>query len=60
MRASDSLRLGGVPLGLCNKVKLIKPVKEGAPVCWGDIEYDSTNYAIRVRKEMEAMYAHTI
>lgn len=56
MRASDSLRLRGVPLGLCNKVKLIKPVKEGSPVCWSDIEYDSKNYAIQVRKEMEELY----
>lgn len=57
MRASDSLKLGGVPLGLCNNVKLKKAVKVGFPVCWDDIEYDSSNYAIKIRKEMEVLYA---
>jgi predicted homoserine dehydrogenase-like protein len=56
MRASDSLRLGGVPLGLCNNVTLKRDVKEGQPVCWDDIDYDSSNYAIKIRKEMEAQF----
>ena len=57
MTAKDSLAAGGVPLGLCNNVKLIRPVKEGSPICWDDVEYDATSQAVRIRKEMEEMFS---
>lgn len=56
MRAKDSLDIGGVPLGLCNNVKLINPVKAGQAVCWKDIEIDESILAYKIRKEMEEMY----
>ncbi len=43
-----------VPLGLAHKVKVIRPVKDGAPVTYDDVEIDSTTAAFRLRKEMEA------
>lgn len=56
LQAADSLKIGGVPLGLCGNVKLIKPVKAGSPVCWSDIEYTDRE-SIRVRREMERAFA---
>ena len=55
--AADSLRLGGLPIGLAHKVKLMRPVARGAAVSWGDVEIDATSEAVRVRREMEAAFS---
>jgi predicted homoserine dehydrogenase-like protein len=51
--ASESLRLGGLPLGLAHKVKLRQAVKAGEAVRWQDVEIDDAP-AVRFRREMEA------
>ena len=56
MPAKDSLAIGAFPLGLAHKVKVVKPVKLGAPLRWDDVEVDSTLEAVRIRREMEAMF----
>jgi predicted homoserine dehydrogenase-like protein len=56
MPASDSLRLGGLPIGLAHHVRLRNPVKAGAPVRWADVGIDETSEAVRVRREMEAAF----
>jgi predicted homoserine dehydrogenase-like protein len=55
--AAESLRLGGLPLGLAHKVKLRRSVAAGQPVCWDDVEVDATQLAVRVRREMERTMA---
>jgi predicted homoserine dehydrogenase-like protein len=57
MPAADSLRLGGLPLGLAHEVKLRKPVTAGAPVTWDDVEIDADDEAVRFRREMEQVFA---
>jgi predicted homoserine dehydrogenase-like protein len=57
MPAEDSLRIGGLPLGLAHQVKLIRPVAAGQPVRWSDVAVDGSLTAVRVRREMEAMFA---
>jgi predicted homoserine dehydrogenase-like protein len=57
MPAGDSLALGGLPIGLAHGVKLKAPVAAGAPVRWRDVEIDTGNEAVRLRREMEAMFA---
>ena len=57
MPAADSLRLGGVPIGLASKVPLIRDVACGQPVTWGDIRVDETDAAYRYRRAMEAAFA---
>ncbi len=52
--AVDSVSGGYLPLGLAHKVKLIRPVKDGQPVTYADVEMDTTSAAFRLRKEMEA------
>ncbi len=51
--AAESLRLGGLPLGLAHKVKLKNPVAAGQPVRWQDVEIDESALAVRIRREME-------
>ena len=57
MPATDSLRLGGLPLGLSHNVRLKRPIASGSPVRWEDVEYDSTSEAVRFRREMERVFA---
>lgn len=57
MPAADSLKLGGLPLGLAHKVKLLRAVKAGQPVKWADVDADETQDAVRFRREMEKTFA---
>jgi predicted homoserine dehydrogenase-like protein len=52
-QAKDSVSGGYLPLGLAHKVKLIRPVKDGQPVTYDDVEMDMTSAAYLLRKEME-------
>jgi len=54
MQAADSLRLGGLPLGLAHHVRLHRPVAAGEVVRWGDVEIDESLPAVAFRREMEA------
>jgi len=56
MPATDSLRLGGLPIGLAHHVKLRRAVKAGASLTWNDVAMDETNDAVRIRREMEAQF----
>jgi predicted homoserine dehydrogenase-like protein len=56
MPASDSLRLGGLPIGLAHHVKLRRAVKAGTCLTWSDVIADETGEAIRIRREMEGMF----
>jgi len=56
MTAADSLRVGGLPIGLANRVPLIRDVKAGDPVTWQDVRIDETDDAYRYRRAMEAAF----
>jgi predicted homoserine dehydrogenase-like protein len=55
--ADDSLALGGLPLGLAHGVKLVNPVAAGAPVRWSDVLVDPSSAVVRLRREMERVFA---
>jgi len=55
--ARDSLRLGGLPLGLAHGVVLRRAVAAHAPVRWDDVAYDSDAEAVKFRREMERKLA---
>jgi len=57
MPAADSLRHGGLPIGLANKVPLTRDVPRGAAVTWNDVRMDQADSAYRYRREMEAAFA---
>ncbi len=60
MPAADSLRLGGLPIGLAHHLKLVRPVAMGAPVTWTDVVFDGASAAIQFRREMEQRYAQKL
>ena len=53
MPAKRSLDLGGLPIGLAHRVKLVNDVAKDQPVRWADVEIDMTSQAVKVRKQME-------
>jgi predicted homoserine dehydrogenase-like protein len=55
--AEVSLKEGYLPLGLAHNVKLKRDIAEGERVKWDDVEYDRNDNAVKVRREMEAMFA---
>lgn len=56
MPARDSLKVGGLPLGLAHGVKLKHPVKAGQPVRWSDVTIDAKDPAVKFRREMEVSF----
>jgi predicted homoserine dehydrogenase-like protein len=54
--AADSLRLGGLPIGLANRVPLIRDVAAGQPVTWDDVRIDTADSAYQYRRAMEAAF----
>jgi predicted homoserine dehydrogenase-like protein len=56
MRAEDSLARRGLPIGLAHKVKLVRPVAEGAAVSWDDVEIAEDDIVL-IRREMERDFA---
>ncbi len=57
MPAADSLRMGGLPLGLAHQVALLEPVRAGQPVLWSNVAHDPASDAVRLRREMETAFA---
>jgi predicted homoserine dehydrogenase-like protein len=56
MPAADSLRIGGLPIGLAHHVKLRRNVKAGASLAWSDVAVDEASEAVRIRREMETLF----
>ena len=56
MPARDSLALGGLPIGLAHRVKLVRPVTAGKPLRWDDVAIDADDHAVSFRRSMEAHY----
>lgn len=55
--AEKSLAMGGLPLGLAHHLKVIRPVKAGQPLTWGDLSVNEDLQAYRLRREMEQTFA---
>ena len=54
--ARVSLEQGYLPLGLAQHVKLKVDIKEGQRLKWTDVEIDTTDFAYKFRREMEAAF----
>ena len=57
MSAAESLSVGALPIGLAGNVTLTTDVRAGSTVRWADVRIDDTNTAVRIRREMEALFA---
>ena len=55
MPAADSLRIGGLPIGLAHRVPMTRPVAKGQPVTWADVAMADSE-VVRVRREMEGQF----
>jgi predicted homoserine dehydrogenase-like protein len=56
MPATESLRIGGLPLGLAHKVRLRHAIAAGQPVRWTDVEIDEELPAVVFRRAMEGSF----
>ncbi|MGX7707368.1 NAD(P)H-dependent oxidoreductase [Methylobacterium sp. Gmos1] len=56
MPAADSLRAGGLPIGLAHGLTLTRPVAAGRPVSWNDVSFAADDPVIRFRREMEDVF----
>ncbi|HEX5325262.1 MAG TPA: SAF domain-containing protein [Acetobacteraceae bacterium] len=54
--AATSLQIGGLPIGLANRVPLTRDVPAGRWVTWADVRIDAADAAYRCRREMEAAF----
>jgi predicted homoserine dehydrogenase-like protein len=57
MPAEDSLKIGGLPIGLAHHVKLKRAIGKGEQIGWTDAEINETSEAYRIRREMEDTFA---
>jgi predicted homoserine dehydrogenase-like protein len=55
--ADISVAEGCLPLGLAGGVKLLRDIAEGEALRWPDVGLDAAADAVKVRREMEAMFA---
>jgi len=55
--AAASLEIGGLPIGLANRVPLLRDVQAGQCVTWADVRVDPTDAAYRYRRAMESAAA---
>ncbi len=51
--AERAVREGTLPIGLANGVRLLRPVRAGEMLRWGDVAVDQTDAAVRLRRSME-------
>ena len=59
MPADRSLKDGLLPLGLAHTVTLRGEIAEGESLKWSDVRYDENDFAVKVRREMEATFGWT-
>lgn len=55
--AAESLRAGGLPLGLAQGVTLARAVAKGQSLTWEDVVIDAGDDTVRCRREMEQRFA---
>ncbi|MBX2883030.1 MAG: Gfo/Idh/MocA family oxidoreductase [Granulosicoccus sp.] len=53
-RSEDSLKFGGLPIGLAHGVTLVNDIQAGQGIRWQDVKIDNTLTAVQLRKTMEA------
>ena len=54
--AEMSLKEGYLPLGLAHNVTVKRDINVGERLKWDDVAYDATDNAVKVRREMEAVF----
>lgn len=52
--ATESIRIGGLPIGLASQVTLKRDIPANEPVLWNDVDIDKTQEAVVLRMQMES------
>ena len=60
MPAAESLSRGGLPLGLAHGVTLNRDIAAGEVVRWQDVGIDRDSEAVKIRREMEALFLEPV
>ena len=53
---ATSLQCQALPIGLAHHLVLKRDIAAGQVVSWSDVDYDSSQQAVRVRREQEALF----
>ena len=56
MPAARSLASKALPIGLAHHIVVKRPIKAGGIVTWDDVVAEEGAQAVRVRREMEALF----
>ena len=56
MPAKDSMKIGGLPIGLAHHAKLKHSIKRGEQIKWTNVEIDQSSEAYTVRRQMESLF----
>jgi predicted homoserine dehydrogenase-like protein len=59
MPAAHSLEIGGLPIGLANRLPLQRDIPAGTSLTWADVQLDPSDEAYRYRREMEAAFSRS-
>jgi predicted homoserine dehydrogenase-like protein len=57
MGAAHSRAARALPIGLAHRVTLKRDIAAGATVSWDDVDCDEASQAVRIRREMERVFA---
>jgi predicted homoserine dehydrogenase-like protein len=57
MPAMDSLKMGGLPIGLAHGMTLKRDIAEGELISWDDVNFNADDPTIAFRREMERVFA---
>jgi predicted homoserine dehydrogenase-like protein len=57
MPATDSLRIGGLPIGLAHGVTLKRDIAQGELISWDDVDSKADNPTAAFRREMERTFS---
>ena len=60
MPSEKSLKENCLPLGLAHGWKVLRPVAAGQPLRWSDVAFDSSSTAVKLRREMEKLFAEPL
>lgn len=55
--AAESLRICGLPIGLAQGVEVTREIAAGEALSWRDVSARESDDVVRVRREMERMFA---
>jgi predicted homoserine dehydrogenase-like protein len=54
-RAEEAVKLRALPVGLAPGAKVVRPVRKGAVIAWGDVRLDESSTVVKLRRQQDAL-----